>query len=225
MNGYANSKNDEELIKMLEEMQDELDSKDRTIENLEKQLQTSVPSSEVSSLKNKIQKQSEMIVSLNGQIEMMSESDNAYKQNRLLEKKLNDQELRLKQKSENLQRKEAELEVRAGNVSAKEYKTEQMYSYVQDLQDNREAYINEMASNMISDEKAALQASYEQKNKALINSIKSEKQKLEKQYQKLSTDLHTKYKKLSLTNEGIMINICICMAILCIISSNFAHKF
>jgi len=225
MYGYANSKNDEELLKMLEKMQDELDSKDRTIENLEKQLQTSVPSSEVLSLKNKIQNQSEMIVSLNGQIEMMSESDNAYKQNRLLEKKLNEQELRLKQKSENLQRKEAELEVRAGNVSAKEYKAEQMYSYAQDLQDNQEAYINEMASNMISDEKAALQASYEQKNKALINSAKSEKQKLESQYQKLSADLHTKYKKLSLTNEGIMINICICMAILCIISLSINTHF
>lgn len=102
---------------------------------------------------------------------------------------------------------------------------EQMYSYAQDLQDNQEAYINEMASNMISDEKAALQASYEQKNKALINSAKSEKQKLEKQYQKLSTDLHTKYKKLSLTNEGIMINICICMAILCIISLSMNAHF
>ena len=232
MNGYANSKSDKELIKMVEEMQDEMDmmknsltEKDKTIADLNRQLQTSVHSSAVSMLKNKIQEQSETIVSLNGQIEMMSESDNAYKQNKLLEKKLSEQELRLKQKSENLQGKEAELEVRAGNVSAKEYKTGQMYSYVHDLQDKQEAYINEMASIMISDEKSALQISYEQKHKALINSAKSDKKRLEKQYQKLSDDLETKYKKLSLTNEGIMINVCICMAIICIISLSMNTHF
>ena len=180
---------------------------------------------EIKNLNRQNQKQSETIVSLNGQIEMMSESDNVYKQNKSLEKKLNEQQEKLKNEKKLLKEKEAELEVRAGNVSAKEYKTEQMYSYVQDLQDNQEAYINEMASNMISDEKAALHASYEQKNKDLINAVKSDKQKLEKQYQKLSADLQNKYKKLSLTNEGIMINICICMALICIFSLSMNTHF
>ena len=62
MNGYKNSKNDEELIKMLEEMQDELDSKDNTITDLERQLQTSANSSTVSMLKSKIQEQADEIV-------------------------------------------------------------------------------------------------------------------------------------------------------------------
>ena len=81
MNGYKNSKNDEEIIKMLEEMQDELDSKDRTIADLERQLQTSANSSAVSMLKSKIQEQADEIVSLNEHIGKLNSADLILKEN------------------------------------------------------------------------------------------------------------------------------------------------
>ena len=84
MNGYANSKKEDELLKMLEEMQDELDSRDNTIANLERQLQTSVPSSTVSALKNKIQEQADEIVSLNEHIGKLNSADLILKDNEKL---------------------------------------------------------------------------------------------------------------------------------------------
>ncbi len=91
MNGYGNSKSDDELIIMMEDMQDELEQmknrleeKDKTIVDLQKQLQTSVPSSTVSALKNKIQEQADEIVSLNEHIVRLNSADLILKDNERL---------------------------------------------------------------------------------------------------------------------------------------------
>lgn len=64
MNEYEDSRIDE-LLTLSEELQSEVEQKNIQIEGLQKQLQTSVSSSIVSELKNKIEQQAEEIDGLN----------------------------------------------------------------------------------------------------------------------------------------------------------------
>ena len=98
--------NDEEVLTMLEEMQDQIENLEN--QNLEAQQMISTISSENSILKKELQKKSEMIVSLNGKIAKLNESDLVLKKNEQLET-LNG-ELRLREKNT---RKEAEASILA----------------------------------------------------------------------------------------------------------------
>ena len=68
-------------------MRNSLTEKDETIADLNGQLQTSVPSSAVSSLKNKIQEQADEIVSLNAYIRKMNSADLIAKENERLKRR------------------------------------------------------------------------------------------------------------------------------------------
>ena len=155
MNGYGNSKNDEELILMMEQMQDELEDmraeliqKNEMIADLQKRLQTSVPSSAVLILKNKIQEQSDEIVNLNGTISSqnewigkMSESDLIVKDNE-----------RLKEENRELIRQK-ELSVKNAERRIASVKNE--YA---DAGENKK--INQLAEKKISNKISALNKSY-----------------------------------------------------------------
>lgn len=143
MNGYANSKNDEELIKMLEEMQDELDSKDNTIADLEKQLQTSANSSAVSMLKSKIQEQADEIVSLNEHIGKLNSADLILKENGRL-KEENSRIVKETETAVNNARKEISAEKnRLGMRTLELQKAEQKTKDCQALLDDKIANQNE----------------------------------------------------------------------------------
>ena len=143
MNGYANSKKEDELLKMLEEMQDELDSRDNTIANLERQLQTSVPSSTVSALKNKIQEQADEIVSLNEHIGKLNSADLILKDN----EKLKSENRRIAAEAEkvvnNAKREIAAEKNRLGMRTLELQKAEQKAKEQQSLLDDRIANQND----------------------------------------------------------------------------------
>lgn len=143
MKEYKNSKNEEELIKMVEEMQDELDSKDNTIADLERQLQISANSSTVSMLKNKIQEQADEIVSLNEHIGKMNSADLILKDN----EKLKSENKRIAAEAEtvvNNARKEIAAEKnRLGKRTLELQKAEQKTKDCQSLLDEKIANQNE----------------------------------------------------------------------------------
>ncbi|MBR1736827.1 MAG: hypothetical protein IJ736_07405 [Firmicutes bacterium] len=84
MNGYGNSKREDELIDMVTELEDENKVLHQQITDLRQQLTTSVPFSTVSILKNKIQEQADEIVSLNEWIGRLNGADLILKDNERL---------------------------------------------------------------------------------------------------------------------------------------------
>ena len=146
MNVYGNSKKEEELIKMVEEMQDEMEmmrnsltEKDKTIADLNGQLQTSVPSSAVSRLKNKIQEQADEIVSLNAYIGKMNSADLIVKENEKLKEEnskiVREAEEAVKlahkeadERKERIEKQAAELIVSTHKVFAKKEELDKIYA-------------------------------------------------------------------------------------------------
>ena len=84
MNGYGNSKREDELIDMVTELEDENKVLHQQVTDLRQQLTTSVPSSTVSILKSKIQEQADEIVSLNEWIGRLNGADLILKDNERL---------------------------------------------------------------------------------------------------------------------------------------------
>ena len=177
--------NDEEVLTMLEEMQDQIENLEN--QNLEAQQMISTISSENSILKKELQKKSEMIVSLNGKIAKLNESDLVLKKNEQLEN-LNG-ELRLREKNT---RKEAEASILAvkekaqADIDATREKYEKKESRLMDREyavsqkekevSYREAYVDvevvKKASDMVNGKIKQLAREYRDKSNKLENSYK-----------------------------------------------------
>ena len=93
MNDLENLENEEQLISMLENLQEQLEvtmqkNSEFHIQNSNLQEMNSKNFSEISILKNELQKKNEMIVSLNEQIEKLAKADLVLKENEKLIEKL-----------------------------------------------------------------------------------------------------------------------------------------
>lgn len=178
MNGYGNSKNDEELILMMEQMQDELEDmraeliqKDEMIADLQKRLQTSVPSSAVLILKNKIQEQSDEIVNLNGTISSqnewigkMSESDLIVKDNERLKEEnrelIRQKELSVKNAERRIASVKNEYADAIQSANEREQSAKEKQDYYNNLISGENKKINQLAEKKISKKISALNKSY-----------------------------------------------------------------
>lgn len=178
MNVYGNSKKEEELIKMVEEMQDEMEmmrnsltEKDKTIADLNGQLQTSVPSSAVSRLKNKIQEQADEIVSLNAYIGKMNSADLIVKENEKLKEEnskiVREAEEAVKlahkeadERKERIEKQAAELIVSTHKVFAKKEELDKIYA--EEIE-----YIKKKAAAMSEDTRKRCAETYSERDHKL----------------------------------------------------------
>ena len=184
MNGYGNSKTDDVLIIMMEDMQDELEQmknrlaeKDKTIAKLQKQLQTSVPSSTVSALKNKIQEQADEIVSLNEHIVRLNSADLILKDNVRL-KEENSRIVRETEKAVSNVRKEIDdekqkLGMQAMELIEAEKKVKKYQAYLDDRIADQNEHIKKEASAMSAKTRKDCEILYHKKERKLENEYKA----------------------------------------------------
>ena len=187
MNDLRSSEN-EEMLQMLEEMQDQIES--LQTDNSKAQQMISQISSENSILKSELQKKSEMIVSLNGQIEKLSGSDIVLKQNEQL-RQLNS---RL-QLSEKQTKEKAEAEV----MSVKENARLQITA----AQQKADAFIESLESrgskvaNRETTVKCREQSLDAEIDQEANRRIKKKIELMEKNLLKKESSLETKYRKMT----------------------------
>ena len=134
MNEYEDSRIDE-LLTLSEELQSEVEKKNIQIEGLQKQLQTSVPSSIVSELKNKIEQQAEEIDGLNRTVTEQKEQIETKDGTILMTEKEND---KLKEYSRELK---SEVELAKRNAINNERSQRNQYNRIKnELDENVRAY-------------------------------------------------------------------------------------
>ena len=162
MNDYGNSRKEDELLKISEELQNEVEEKDRQIADLKKQLQTSVPSLTVSMLKNKLQEQAQEIVSLNGTIESqnewigkMSESDLIVKDNEKLKAEnrelIRQKELTDKRAEEKVNAIKQEYSDAINNANDRGKKADEKEEYYNNLIIHEKERIEQTAKEKVAD--------------------------------------------------------------------------
>ena len=204
MSDLENLKNDDQLLSMMEEMQDQIEDLQNRLQkevekNSEAQKKISQLSSQISMLKNEVQKKSE-------RIEKMNESDLILKKNAELEKKIIEA-----QNKEKKTREEAEIMVAAVKEKAKkdvediqsEYK-KRVASLDQRKEkiENRELILSARESDFDGEISRKADGIVRKQVMELGSKLNNKIKDLEKEYQKKTDTVISKYNNMIFTYRG-----------------------
>ena len=171
MNGYRNSEREDELIDMVTELEDENKVLQQQITDLRQQLTTSVPSSTVSILKNKIQEQADEIVSLNEWIGRLNGADLILKDNERLKAEnsrlIKETESVVKQAHKEVDNEKQKLGRQAMELMETEKKVKAHQAKLDDMLANESEHIRKEAEIMSEKTRKHYDRLYSKKSKEL----------------------------------------------------------
>lgn len=171
MNGYGNSKREDELIDMVTELEDENKVLHQQVTDLRQQLTTSVPSSTVSILKSKIQEQADEIVSLNEWIGRLNGADLILKDNERLKAEnsrlIKETESAVRQAHKEVDDEKQKLSMQAMELIEAEKKVKAHQTKLDDMLANESEHIKKEAQIISEKTRKYYERLYSKKSKEL----------------------------------------------------------